>query len=112
MKIAKWISFGMWIIMSISFIWGASTGKVVSQEIAIVQLTWGKINAIDLYIGLLLFSMWIIYRERSGVQKTLWIILFLALGNWATSLYVFLSLRKANGSWRRFFQGARVGKDF
>ncbi|MEQ6376365.1 DUF1475 family protein [Bacillaceae bacterium S4-13-58] len=98
--------------MSISFIVGASTGKIISQELAILDLTWGKMNAVDLYIGLFLFCMWIIYRERSTIQKILWIILILLMGNWTTSLYVFLAIRKSNGSWRQFFQGARTGKDF
>lgn len=63
----------------------------------------------DFYLGILLVSLWVVWRERSAWRSALWIVAFVGLGNIATYAYVVWALRRV-GSARdltRFFHGRR-----
>jgi len=66
---------------------------------------WGQVSLVDLYVGFAIFSMWIVYREKSVVRSIIWVVLMMAMGNWTASLYVLLALYSSGGDWRRFWMG-------
>jgi len=69
---------------------------------------WGQVSLVDLYVGFLIFSLWIIYREKSFVRSAVWVVLMLGLGNWTAALYVLVALLTSQGDWKRFWLGRRA----
>lgn len=64
------------------------SGSFVEEGRMLLASPWGRLTLIDLYIGLLLFSVYVIWRERSAGSSALWIAAFLVLGNLATAAYL------------------------
>ncbi|MCE1253546.1 MAG: hypothetical protein LWX83_08365 [Anaerolineae bacterium] len=62
---------------------------------------------VDLYTGFILFSIWIIYRERTLWKAVVWVVLMMLLGFWAGSLYVFIALQHSRGNWDVFWKGEK-----
>ena len=73
----------------------------------LLSIPWGIVSLIDLYTGFLLFSGWIIYRERSVLRAGIWIVLMMLSGFFAGSLYTLLALQSSGGNWTRFWLGKR-----
>ena len=40
-------------------------------------------------MGFVLFSGWIVYREKAWLPSVIWVILMMVLGFWAGALYLF-----------------------
>ena len=55
---------------------------------------WAMATLYDAYFGFTIFWLWVAYKERSWGMRILWLILIYALGNIATSLYVFIALSR------------------
>lgn len=53
---------------------------------------WAVATLYDAYFGFLTFFVWVAYKERTHLSRLLWLVLILALGNIATSLYVLIQL--------------------
>lgn len=105
MTIAKVISVVGLIAMTL-FIGNAFiNGDFASEGGWILAHPWGQVSMVDLYVGFTIFSMWIIYREKSLGSKIVWVVLMLTLGNWAAALYTLLALNTSNGDWNKFFRG-------
>jgi hypothetical protein len=68
---------------------------------------WGQVSLVDLYVGFAIFSLWIIYREKSFLRSLVWVVLMVVLGNWTTALYVLVALFTSKGNWKRFWMGRR-----
>ncbi len=107
MKIAKiiaWIGLlGMTAVLLNGFIngdFGKDGGELLANP-------WGIVSIVDLYVGFLLFSMWIAFREKSVLSAVVWIILMMVLGFFTGSLYVLVALYRSKGDWLRFFLGSR-----
>jgi len=105
MKIAKIISFLCLIAMTIVLIYGFTVGDFFVEGKQILAMPWGVVSLVDLYTGFILFSMWIIYREKSLLVTILWIIAMMTLGFFTGSLYVFIALQNSGGDWHKFWLG-------
>ena len=53
---------------------------------------WAVATLYDAYCGFLIFFLWVAYREQTLALRVLWFVLIMALGNMATSAYVFWQL--------------------
>ncbi|QGQ98697.1 DUF1475 domain-containing protein [Paenibacillus psychroresistens] len=107
MKIAKIISFLLLLGMTIGITFGLIEGDFWGDGSVLMGLLWGKLTLVDFYVGITLFSGWVIFRECSWWRSMLWIILLILLGNWTTSLYVFIALIQSRDSWSAFGYGNR-----
>ncbi|MBD1373509.1 DUF1475 family protein [Hazenella sp. IB182357] len=105
MKVVQWISFTLWLIMTFSIGYGLIYGDFWGEGAQLLQLLWGKLTLIDFYVGITLFSMWIVYREKKVMHILIWIFFFIILGNWTTALYVFITCIRSRGDWQVFWQG-------
>jgi hypothetical protein len=65
---------------------------------------------VDLYTGFILFSAWIVYREKSLVRSIIWVVLMMVLGFFTASLYTLLALFASQGDWQTFWMGARASE--
>ncbi len=105
MKIAKIVSFLGILAMTAVLINGFTAGDFFGEGGQLASMPWGIVSLVDLYTGFILFSMWIIYREKSLPAAILWTIAMLVLGFFAGSLYVFLALQSSRDDWRKFWLG-------
>ena len=105
MKLAKAISLLGVLAMTAVLIYGFTIGDFSGEGSQLLSMPWGIVSLVDLYTGFTLFSMWIIYREKSLPVAIAWTIAMMTLGFFAGALYAFLALQSSNNDWRKFWMG-------
>ena len=108
MKLAKWVSALGVFAMSAVLIYGFTAGDFRNDGAQLLSNPWGVVSMVDLYTGFILFSAWIVYREKSAVSALIWVVLMMVLGFFTASLYAFLALSSSNGNWGKFWMGKRA----
>jgi hypothetical protein len=108
MTIAKGISAIGLIAMTLFIGNAILNGDFANEGAWLLAHPWGQVSMVDLYVGFAIFSMWIIYREKSPVARVVWVVLMLTLGNWTAALYTLLALNASNGDWQKFFHGPKA----
>jgi len=108
MKVAKIISALGILAMTAVLIYGFTIGDFGSDGSKLLQNPWGVVSMVDLYTGFILFSAWIVYREKSFSRSLVWVVLMMVLGFFTASLYSFLALNSSKGDWKKFWMGQRV----
>jgi hypothetical protein len=83
-------------------------GDFSTEGSKLLAMPWGIVSMVDLYVGFILFSIWIIYREKSVPRAILWTVLMLTLGFFTGSLYTFLAAVQSKGDWKIFWLGSRA----
>lgn len=74
------------IVMTITITAGFASGNFGDEGGEILDLAWGRVTLIDLYVGLVLFGGWILFRER-GIAALPWLVGLAVLGNLAAAAY-------------------------
>lgn len=105
MRLAKLISILGILSMAAVLIYGFTVGDFFAEGSQLASMPWGIVSLVDLYSGFTLFSMWIIYRERSLPVAIAWTVAMMTLGFFAGSLYAFLALQKSGDDWHKFWLG-------
>lgn len=108
MKSAKILSALGILAMTVVLFYGFTVGDFGSDGLKLLQNPWGVVSMVDLYTGFILFSAWIVYREKSFVRSFIWVILMMVLGFFTASLYAFIALNASKGDWKKFWMGRRV----
>lgn len=108
MKIAGAIALIGLLAMTAVLTYGFTAGDFSAEGSRLLEMPWGIVSLVDLYVGFALFSCWIVFRERSPVPSVIWVVLMMVLGFWAGALYVLLALRSSRGDWKRFWLGKRA----
>ena len=86
MRTIRIVSAVLTAVMAITIIAGLAAGNFSDEGSTILDLAWGRVTLIDLYVGLVLFGGWVVIRERSA-SAVPWLISFVFLGNLATAVY-------------------------
>lgn len=105
MKLAKFIAFLGVLAMTAVLIYGFTVGDFFAEGSQLAAMPWGIVSLVDLYTGFALFSIWIIYREKSLLVALFWTIAMLVLGFFAGSLYALINLYTSQRDWRKFWMG-------
>lgn len=105
MKIAKLIALLGVLAMTAVLVNGFTRGNFSLEGSQLLAMPWGIVSLVDLYTGFILFSLWIIYREKSLPVALLWTLAMLTLGFFAGSLYALIALLRCGNDWRRFWLG-------
>lgn len=108
MKLAKVISLLGLLAMTAVLIYGFTVGDFGTEGARLLAMPWGIVSLVDLYVGFILFSCWIVYREQALLPSIFWVVLMMVLGFWTGALYTFLALQKSRGDWRLFWMGKRA----
>jgi hypothetical protein len=108
MKIARIISIIGLAAMTVGILYAFAAGNFATEGAWITSHPWGITSLVDLYVGFVIFSLWIVYREKSLLAKIVWVVLMMVLGNWTAALYVFLALNASGGDWRKFWMGHKA----
>ena len=66
---------------------------------------WGIVSLVDVYVGFIFFSAWVLYREKHIWKALLWVASIMVLGNFPAGIYAFLALNKSENNWRKFWMG-------
>lgn len=111
MSIAKLIALLGFLAMTGVLIYGFTVGDFAGEGKQLLSMPWGIVSLVDLYVGFILFSGWIIYRERSVARSIIWVALMMIMGFWTGSLYTLVALQTSGGDWRRFWMGRRLAED-
>lgn len=107
MSFAKLITIIGIVAMGIALVYGFSADTLNQDGAALVRMPWGIVSLVDVYTGFVLFSGWILYREKSIWLALTWVVVIM-VGNFITSAYAFLALIQSRGDWKKFWLGARV----
>ena len=87
--------------------YGFATGDFGADGSAILDLAWGRVTLIDLYVGLALIGSWIVVREGSWPRSLPWLVGLVVLGSLAAALYVLIASLRSRDL-RQLLLGARV----
>lgn len=109
MKMAKVVAVLGVLVMAAILVYGFTVGDFGGEGQLLLSMPWGIVSLVDVYVGFVLFSGWIVYRERSLLRSAVWIILVMVLGNFTASLYALIALLTCRGDWKRFWMGRRSG---
>jgi len=107
MKVAKTIAWIGLLAMTIALLNGFINGDFFEDGNVILNNPWGIVSLVDLYVGFILFAMWIVFREKSVIHIIIWIVLLMTLGFFTGSLYVLVALYKSKNDWLLFFLGSK-----
>lgn len=105
MRLAKLISILGMLAMTVVLVHGFTVGDFFGEGSQLASMPWGIVSLVDLYTGFVLFSGWIIYREKSLPVAILWTIGMMTLGFFTGSLYTFIALQTSGGDWYKFWLG-------
>lgn len=108
MRIAKIIAWIGLLAMTAVLVNGFTRGDFGGEGAWLMANPWGIVSLVDLYVGFALYSVWIVYREKSPIVAGLWVIAMMVLGFWAGALYLLLALYRSGGDWRRVWLGHRA----
>ena len=107
MKIAKVVALLGLLAMTGILIYAFTTGNFTQEGNVLLSMPWGIVSMVDLYVGFILFSGWIVYREKSLARSIVWVVLMMVLGFFTASLYTLVALQTSGGDWKRFWMGRR-----
>lgn len=85
----------------------AVTGEFGDEGSQILDLAWGRMTLIDLYVGVALLWGWVLLRERRVWVALAWLPVFIVLGHAGTALYAAIASFRSEDV-RGFLLGARV----
>jgi len=76
------------ITMTVALVLGWASGGFGAEGGEILELVWGRITLIDLYLGVALIATFVVWREGSLRRAWPWLVGFVLLGNLATAIYI------------------------
>jgi len=110
MKLAKVIAWIGLFAMTVGLLNGFINGSFVEDGSMILNNPWGIVSLVDLYVGFVLFGMWMSFREKDLLHVVLWVISIMVLGFFIGALYVLIALYTSKNDWLTFFLGAKKEK--
>ena len=91
--------------MTVILVYAFVEGDFFREGRQLLAMPWGSVSLVDLYVGFILFSAWILYRDGITLLSALWIVAVMTLGSLAICVYVLVSARASKGNWHGFFMG-------
>lgn len=68
------------VTMAATIVWGFATGDFGTEGAALLDLAWGRVTLVDLYLAFGAVWAWIAWRERSAGAAVLWAVVIAGLG--------------------------------
>jgi hypothetical protein len=106
MLIAKLIALFGALAQGGILIYGFTQGDFGAAGTFFFNDPWGIVSLVDVYVGFIFFSAWVIYREKSLLVALLWVISIMILGNFPAGVYAFIALQNSNNNWKQFWMGS------
>ncbi|SDC49783.1 Protein of unknown function [Pelagirhabdus alkalitolerans] len=109
MKAAKMVAWICLIAMTAGLINAFVNGDFFIDGGALFENPWGVMSIIDLYVGFALFSIWIVYREKTRWKMIIWVVTMMIFGFLTGSIYVLKALYESKGDWQVALHGLNRG---
>lgn len=103
--IPKFLGYAGLLITISSVVYAIAYGDFSNEGALLTSIPWGIVSLIDLYLGLILISLWAFYREDNKKTGFIWMVLIIALGNMISCLYLLKAAYEADGSIPEFWLG-------
>ncbi|MGK0298978.1 MAG: hypothetical protein ACI9XC_002604 [Gammaproteobacteria bacterium] len=107
--IAAFIGF---IVMLAYIIYAVMNGSLSKEGPALIAMPWGLVSIVDLYLGLILFSFWVVWRESFRVRGIFWALMVLGFGNVISCLYILMACLDTKGNLNKFWLGTQYDKTY
>lgn len=82
-------------------------GDLLAEGDRLMAMPWGRATLLDVYVGLVLFSAWVAWRETRRLVAVAWITAILATGNIGACCYVLRAALTSRGAAEVFWLGER-----
>jgi hypothetical protein len=97
MVVIRGTAAGGTLAMLVAVVRAFSLASFGEDGAALLDLAWGQVTLLDLYLALLLGWAWIAWRERSLPRAAVWFVATMVLGSLALFSYLLgASLRAGN----------------
>lgn len=83
------------------------TGEFSEEGSILLDLAWGRMTLIDVYVGVALLWGWVVLREEKPWVALAWLPAFIVLGHGGTALYAAIASFRTDDV-RTFLLGARA----
>ena len=107
MKAAKIVAWICLLAMTAGLVNAFVNGNFLVDGGALLENPWGIMSMIDLYVGFTLFSIWIVYREKTMWKTIIWVVTLMIFGFLIGSIYVLKALYESKGDWSVAFHGVQ-----
>lgn len=86
-------------------IYGFTQGDFGAAGLFFFNDPWGIVSLVDVYVGIMFFCAWVIYREEKLLTALLWTVSIFILGNFPAGIYAYLALQRSGNRWEKFWMG-------
>lgn len=97
--------FGV-VVMVLALVSAFTTGSFADEGSQLMDLPWGRMSLIDLYVGVILVGGWIAHRERNWRRTLMWWAGLFVFGHLASAAYVVWAARSS--TWPAFWSGSHT----
>lgn len=105
MKVTKAFALLSIVAMSAVLFYGFTAGDFFEDGSLILENPWGIVSLVDLYTGFILFSLWVVYRERYWYVSVVWVVAVMVLGAFTFGVYILYAAISSNNDVLTFFLG-------
>lgn len=95
------------VVMFVAIGVSAATGDFSGEGSQLLDLPWGRMSLIDLYVGVALIWGWVVLREAKLWVAFAWLAVFIVLGHGGTALYAAIASFRTDDV-RAFLLGYRA----
>lgn len=106
-KLAKVIAALGVLAMSVALFQGFVFGDFFEDGGLLLGNPWGIVSLVDLYVGFILFSMWIAVREENVIVAAVWIVAMMVFGFLTGAIYTLMALMRSDDNLETLMLGAR-----
>jgi hypothetical protein len=99
-------------IMFAYIMFAVINGNLFKEGPVLMDMPWGLVSIIDLYLGLILFSFWVVWRESFRVRGIFWALMVLGFGNVISCLYILMACLDTKGNLNKFWLGTQYDKTY
>jgi hypothetical protein len=96
------------LMMAVTLLRALAYGHLTTEGRLLLEMPWGLMTLVDIYIGLLLFACWIFWREWHVSVSMFWLLLLMLFGNLASCLYILIAVLLSRGNIDQFIHGRRA----
>ena len=93
------------VVMAGTILYATMYGNFRSEGAVLLEMSWGLVSLVDIYLGLLLFSFWVMWREQFSLQGLIWVLFIITLGNMVSCVYILRACLMADGNMTKFWHG-------
>jgi len=113
LQVPKVIAYCGFFLMTSFIFYAIVYGDFFNEGAVLTSLPWGIVSLVDIYLGLLLFSSWVFWREENKSKASLWVISILTLGNAISCVYILKAVYESEANIFIFWLGKRnAGKRY